>query len=380
MNYELVKVNVPYAGNQLTTFVLMNEEYEPHIPVTMYLSDIARSKSLNTVQSHAYCLKTLVNVIEGQNNLDVLELDTEKLYSYVRQFLIEQKQLVGSSLNIQAYILNSFYDWLSSYDFIAEPPSIKLSSNLKNREFYDPESGKIMSLDKQYLTLNEFNQLCSYVKGEAGSFINLRDELVLMFGYYSGLRAEEAINHEFIDIKRIKDAQKKAEMTRVEGSGFELDIIGKGNKPRTIFVPEVLSEKLSSFFARYYKGKSSGPIITHADDRTKPITDTKHASKLFDATMKALIKDGTVENYERWLRLQQTRVFHGLRHSYATNLATILRLNNLNKTLIQARLGHSDKETTEMYVDFELELFGETSSQLRILENNSHKVDLDGLI
>ena len=108
MNYELVKVNVPYAGNQLTTFVLMNEEYEPHIPVTMYLSDIARSKSLNTVQSHAYCLKTLVNVIEGQNNLDVLELDTEKLYSYVRQFLIEQKQLVGSSLNIQAYIFEFF--------------------------------------------------------------------------------------------------------------------------------------------------------------------------------------------------------------------------------------------------------------------------------
>ena len=64
-----------------------------------------------------------------------------------------------------------------------------------------------------------------------------------------------------------------------------------------------------------------------------------------------------------WIRHSRTRTFHGLRHTYATNLANRLRALNENYEQLRERLGHESLDTTNIYINFEILLHGNAEEQ-----------------
>ena len=85
-----------------------------------------------------------------------------------------------------------------------------------------------------------------------------------------------------------------------------------------------------------------------------------YPSKIYKTCKDALILNGNVNtpNLDLWIRHQQTRTFHGLRHSYATNFANKLRSLNENYEQLRERMGHESIDTTRIYINFEILLHG----------------------
>lgn len=89
--------------------------------------------------------------------------------------------------------------------------------------------------------------------------------------------------------------------------------------------------------------------------------------KFLTKQKKNLIKSGNEQHHKRWT-LSDRKVFHCLRHSYATNLASWCYDNDKTYQLVQDRLGHSDFSTTKIYIHFSALLRGDTKTANEYIE------------
>lgn len=69
-----------------------------------------------------------------------------------------------------------------------------------------------------------------------------------------------------------------------------------------------------------------------------------------------------------------TRVFHSLRHTYATNMVTWLHNQNLNNyhIILPEYMGHASVETTDSYIQFEAVLNNRHSILNKLKVKNKH--------
>ena len=90
-----------------------------------------------------------------------------------------------------------------------------------------------------------------------------------------------------------------------------------------------------------------------------------HPTKLFKECVDAIILNGhaSTPNLDLWLKHRKTRTFHGLRHTYATDLANRLRTFGESYELIRERMGHARFSTTMVYINFEILMFGTEEGQ-----------------
>jgi site-specific recombinase XerD len=216
-------------------------------------------------------------------------------------FLTNLKRYEANSLKVKKYALNSYIKFKKlkiEWEKIARIiPSVQ-------RKFFD--------------TLNEleFKQL-KEAKVEKSPTIHQRNNLLLDFLLYSGVRINELVN-----------------IRHQDWQGQQLKVHGKGNKVRYIFLPEFLIKHLNP----------TNPDYLFLNTRGRPIK----------------------AEYIRWLlkeRTQKAQIPKKITpHTFRRSFATLLYQKGAQLMTIQKLLGHSSVQTTESYIhnDFDY-LYGDYS-------------------
>jgi integrase/recombinase XerD len=143
---------------------------------------------------------------------------------------------------------------------------------------------------------------------------NLKYRTIIMTIYSAGLRLQEAIQLETVDI---------------DSAGMRIRIrTGKGRKERYVMLSSTLLEALREYYRRYRPGK----WLFFGKARLEPIHPRNVQRAIENAGKKAAIRKRVTP--------------HILRHSFATHLLD----RGTNLRYIQELLGHSSIKTTMIYL------------------------------
>jgi integrase/recombinase XerD len=240
---------------------------------TEYLQD--KNLSSNTIRLY---LNTL--------NKFTKKFSTDNLKDYFRTNL---KNYCATSLKVQQYSLNSY---LKFKKLKVEWERITRIIPKTQRKFFS-------TIDEA-----ELEQL-KLVQVEKNSSIHQRNNLILDFLFYSGVRINELVN--------IKHSDWQSNQLR---------ILGKGNKVRFVLLPD--------FLIRHFDSTSSDYLFTN--QRKNPIK----------------------AEYIRWLlnaRTEKAGINKRITpHTFRRSFATHLYRRKAQLLTIQQLLGHSSVQTTEKYI------------------------------
>lgn len=206
---------------------------------------------------------------------------------------------------------------------------------ISNNPALDLETPKIGKRIPKYLTLEESKKLLDVVKQSDLNRNSVRDYSIITLFLNCGMRLSELVN---INIKDISFDECK------------LNVIGKGNKERTIYLNNACIKSINEYLA------------------IRPKEGIKYNSKdaLYLSERKERISNRTVQNIVK-RELQKAGLditkysVHKLRHTAAT---LMYQYGNVDIRALQELLGHESISTTEIYTHVD-------NSQVRAaVENN----------
>jgi site-specific recombinase XerD len=151
----------------------------------------------------------------------------------------------------------------------------------------------------------------------------MRDKAMLELMFSTGLRVSEVVslNREQVDTKR-----------------REFGVIGKGRKPRVVF----LSVESAEWLEKYLAGREDfwRPVFVRYSRNKPPITSDGSEMRLSTRSVQRI-----VDKYCRKAHLPIKISPHGIRHSFATDLL----INGAGLRDVQEMLGHKNISTTQIY-------------------------------
>lgn len=170
--------------------------------------------------------------------------------------------------------------------------------------------------------VKKLRNACLQAKDEAleeDKVVPVRDWFMVEMGLFTGLRVKEIVNLTVFDL-HLKENQSSLTVKR-----------GKGNKSRTVYLPETF--KNECFFYLDWKEKTIPPS-DYLFTNTKGRQLTKRA---LQKAFKGRIGLAGLETHYS---------IHCLRHTYGSFL---YRSSGHNLRLVQEQLGHSSIRTTQVY-------------------------------
>mgnify|MGYP001150834075 CR=1 FL=1 len=308
-----------------------NQPLIKHIPDFLDYCEVEKGLKDNTQKNYQRYLQkfTFWLKLKKMDNLLPHQLTPEHLWEY-RLYLSRYinpktgKPLSKATQNYYLIALRAFLAYFIARDIVCIPPD-KITLPKANKS-----EKKI-----KFLKLEEIERLLTIVKPE--DKLTARDRAILEVLFSTGLRVSElvALNREqFLNIKDKKD--------------LELGIIGKGNKPRTVY----FSERALYYLKKYlsFRNDNKKPLFINF----KKTNDSE--SRLTPRSIERIVK--------KYALLAGVPVFttpHTLRHSYATDLLT----QGVDLRTIQEFLGHSNIATTQIYTHV-------TNKRLRDIHRQFH--------
>ena len=301
-----------------------------HIPDFLDYCEIEKGLSNNTQKNYQRYLSRFVLWLESINKSDLLphQLTNEHIWDY-RLFLSRKYRVKGKSLkkitqNYYLIALRAILSYFVAKDIQSIPPDkIQLPKGAKK--------GKTV----KFLNLEQIQKLLSAPK--ARTRIDLRDRAILESFFSTGLRIAELVSlnrEQFTNINKKKD--------------LELGIIGKGERPRTVY----FSERALEWIKKYLKTRK---------DKEKALFIHYRARKDSDSRLTARSIERIVKKYSILAGLPISTTPHVIRHSMATDLLT----QGVDLRTIQEFLGHKNIVTTQIYTHV-------TSKRLRDIHRKYH--------
>lgn len=294
----------------------MDPNFKPlphYIPDFLDWLAIEKGLSSTTQENYVRFLKKFLNWLK-QNKLEKItppELTPEHIWQY-RLFLSRQyipktkKTLKRSTQDYYLIALRSLLTYFTERDIPCLPPEkVKLPKE---------KGQKVVS----FLTLDQIEKLLN--APNTSTLLGLRDRAVLETFFSTGMRVAElvALNREQIKIKNnTKD--------------LEISIIGKGTRPRTVY----LSKRAVNWLRKYLERRTDKEKALFINYRGK-----KPSTRLNIRSMERIVK-----KYAISAGLPLTTSCHTIRHSFASDL---LR-KGVDLRLIQEFLGHKNIATTQIY-------------------------------
>jgi len=166
----------------------------------------------------------------------------------------------------------------------------------------------------------------------------MRDKALMELLFSTGLRVSE--------ICKLNKIQINLERR-------EFGIIGKGQRPRVVFI----SDRAALWLERYMAERTDGsPALFIRYSGNAEITQNPEQLRLTPRSVQRM-----VEKYVRKARLPVKATPHVLRHSFATDLL----LNGADLRSVQELLGHKNVATTQIYTHV-------TNSRLRDVHKSFH--------
>jgi|GEM_PF-512374 len=306
-------------------FVKRDMEFYDSEMVRFIKNEQGKDKTENTVYKYAQGLEEFTQWLE-QEGKSPTEVDFRDLGSYL-SYLMGERGFANSTAETKFAPVNLYYKYLTKAEEIPQNPTDKLDTG----EYIDWDKTKSVEEDKPeriYLEKDEVEELAHSVPAP-----QLRNRLIVLFTYYTGLRVSEVVNVKLDDIDR---------ETR------QVSVTVKGGKQHTA----VWHEKLKGLMAQWldYGYRDSYPT---ADE--SPYLFVTHRSEHISVRRVNGIIDEAAEN----AGLQETlytdaagREFkkitpHKLRHSMAMNFLA----DGGSIEALQNRLAHSSVITTEIYAE-----------------------------
>ncbi|MFH1643034.1 MAG: tyrosine-type recombinase/integrase, partial [Patescibacteria group bacterium] len=240
------------------------------------------------------------------------ELNSKHIWDYrlflSRKYLHKGKTLAKITQNYYLIALRALLGYFVAKDIISmAPDKIQLPR--------DAKKGKTV----KFLNLEQIKKLLAAPKMRNNS--GLRDRAILESLFSTGLRVAELVSlnrEQFANIEKKKD--------------FELGVIGKGKRPRTVY----FSERALEWIKRYLDTRKDKekPLFINYRSRTDAV------SRLTPRSMQRIIK-----KYSILAGIPTSTTPHTLRHSYATDLLE----QGVDLRTIQEFLGHKNIVTTQVY-------------------------------
>jgi len=302
-----------------------------HINDFLDYCEVERGLHDNTQKNYQRYLNKFVGWLKS-NKLDGLfphQLTPEHIWEYRLYLSRYQNPRKGKSLkkttqNYYLIALRAFLGYFIAKDIVSLPPD-KISL---------PKPDKSIKTVK-FLNLEQVEKLLTSV--EPKDDVSIRNRAILETFFSTGLRIAElvALNVEqFANIKNKKD--------------FELSIIGKGGKPRTVY----FSERALEWIRRYLNTRK---------DKEKALFINTSGRKDADKRLTARSIERIVKKYTILSGVPIFTTPHTLRHSMATDLLS----QGVDLRTIQEFLGHSSIMTTQIYTHV-------TNKRLRDIHRKFH--------
>lgn len=282
------------------------------------------NKSPNSIKEYNYDINNFLKYIklkfhltEETNIKDIkvsdISIDTikeiklEDIHSYISYMARELKSSPATRAR-KISSLRIFFKYLST--------KVKL---IDNNPAQDLETPKLEKRNPKYLSLEESEKLLDTIKAEDNRN-SIRDYAIITLFLNCGIRLSELVN---INIKDIDFSESK------------MNIIGKGNKERTICLNKACMKVINDY------------LLIRPRDKVK--FDSRDA--LFLSERKERISNRSVQDIvKKELKKAglDTRKYsvHKLRHTAAT---LMYQYGNVDIRALQELLGHESISTTEIY-------------------------------
>ena len=280
------------------------------------------NKSPNTIKEYNYDLNRFFKVLKISKNLtketelndiDVTDIDIkiletvtlDDIYSYLA-YITKNFNSKPATRARKVACLKVFFSYLTK------------KNQLKVNPAQDLETPKIGKRMPKYLSLDESKQLLSNIKSEEENRNKERNYAMITLFLNCGMRLSELVG---IDIKDINFSEAK------------LNVIGKGNKERTIYLNIACMSAIKNYLSiRKYD----------ANNTKEPLFVSERNKQIGNRTVQYIVRN---ELLKSGLDIEKYSV-HKLRHTAAT---LMYQYGNVDIRALQELLGHESISTTEIY-------------------------------
>lgn len=274
--------------------------------------EVERNVSHLTIRNYGHYLQRFVDWFTVQGHKNLTELDGDVLRKY-RVYLARYEDDLGRTLSkrTQSYYviaLRSWLRWLVKNDV----------------EVMHPEKIDLPKAESRHMNFLQTEQVERLLSQPSASTPNgLRDKAMLEVLFSTGLRVSELIslNRDQIDTSR-----------------REFGVIGKGRRPRVVF----LSEIAATWLDRWLNSREDNwrPVFIRLSGKKPDLLADGEEMRLTARSVQRF-----VDHYARKARLNVKITPHGIRHSFATDLL----YNGAGLRDVQEMLGHKNIATTQIY-------------------------------
>lgn len=269
-----------------------------------------RNYSPATVESYAKDLSAFQEFLEEQNpDISWTAVQADDMREWVI-FMMDESKLTAAAVNRKLSAMRTFYKYLRRVGWVDINPMEKVVAPKKKRSL------------PYYLRESEMDRLLELID-EDKSFKGVRDRLILMMFYETGIRRAELLG--------LTDAS-------VDLVAKQIKVTGKRNKQRIVPFGEELENEIQSY------RMAREEVLGHQAFPTFFVTEKGLAMK--EGMVNRIVK----ENLSLVTTIKK-RSPHVLRHSFATAMLN----NKAGLTSIQKLLGHENVATTEIYTHVSFE-------------------------
>ncbi|MDE5551070.1 MAG: tyrosine-type recombinase/integrase [Bacteroidaceae bacterium] len=269
-----------------------------------------RNYSLATIESYAKDLAMFQDFMEGLNlEASWTAVQADDVREWVI-YLLDEQRLAASSVNRKLSALRTFYKYLRRVEHVDANPMEKVTAPKKRKPL------------PYFVRESEMDKLLELTK-EDRTFKGIRDRLILMVFYETGIRRAELLG--------MTDASVDL-VTR------QIKVTGKRNKQRIVPFGEELEKELVAYIAaREELQGAMPPTALFVNENGTAMNE----SQVSNVVKKHLSMVTTIDKKSP----------HVLRHSFATAMLN----NHADLTSIQKLLGHESVATTEIYTHVSFE-------------------------
>jgi len=303
------------------------------IPDFLDYCEVERGLSNNTQKNYSRYLEKFKQWLKLKHKEDLLPHDfsAQDVWDY-RLFLsrgassanTEGKTLSKLTQNYYLIALRALLSYFVAKDIASLPPSkVTLPK--------DTEEARTI----KFLDLDQIEKLLN--SPSPSNPTGLRDKTILETFFSTGLRVAELVNLNREQFDSIWDKQD-----------FELGIIGKGNRPRTVY----FSERALEWLKKYLKTRGDKEKALFINYRSR----SQEEHRLTARSIERIIKKYAIKAGVPFFTTP-----HTLRHSYATDLLS----QGVDLRAIQEFLGHKNIATTQIYTHV-------TNKRLRDIHREFH--------
>jgi len=300
-----------------------NTDFLDWLDIEKGLSPKSQENYSRFIERFFYWLK-----ISKLTGLKPHELTPDHIWQY-RVFLSRQypsktkKPLKRSTQNYYLIALRALLSYFSAKDIISLPSDkIKLSKEQKEKTV------KFLNMDQLKRLLEAPNVFDNQ---------GLRDRTILETLFSTGMRIAELVS---LDKEQIKLKDNTDEL--------EIGIIGKGSRPRTVY----LSQRTIEWLAKYLQTRT---------DKEKPLFINYRTRKDASKRLTARAIEKIIKKYAISAGVPITTTPHVLRHTFATDLLN----QGVDLRTVQEFLGHKSITATQIYTHV-------TNKRLRDIHKQFH--------